>query len=277
MGKEMRTEVREHYARIARGGAEGAVKSSCCGPAVSYCGGSTEASESTRLGYKPEQLSEIPVEADLGLGCGNPTALGELRKGDTVLDLGSGGGIDCFLAAKKVGATGKVIGVDMTPEMIDRARAAAKKSGYGNVEFRLGEIESLPVADRSVDAVISNCVINLSTEKQRVFHEAIRVLKPGGKAMISDIMLTEELPEKLRDSVYLFAGCVAGAVLKDDYLRMMEEAGFKDIRIVREKESGEMFDQGDESRLLQQAPGLTLDELKRIGRTIVSVQLTALA
>ncbi len=274
MGKEMRTEVREHYAKIARETKQTA-GASCCGPSVSCCGGTV--SESTRLGYKPEQLSEIPVEADLGLGCGNPTALGELRQGETVLDLGSGGGIDCFLAAKKVGPSGRVIGVDMTAQMIDRARAAAKKGGYGNVEFRLGEIESLPVADKSVDTIISNCVINLSTEKTRVFREAIRVLKPGGKAMISDIMLTEELPEKLRSNAEVFAGCVGGAILKEDYLRMMREAGFKEIEIVREKETGTMFGPEQESQLVEQVPGLSREELQRIGETIVSVQLVARA
>jgi ubiquinone/menaquinone biosynthesis C-methylase UbiE len=201
--------------------------------------------------------------------------LGELRPGETVVDLGSGGGIDCFLAAKRVGTKGKVIGVDMTPEMIDRARAAARKGGYSDVEFRLGEIESLPLADKSADVVISNCVINLSTEKERVFDEAFRVLKSGGRAMISDIMLKENLPEKLRTNVALFAGCVAGAILEEDYLRMMRDAGFSDVQIVREKVTGEMFGPEEESRLLQEAPGLTRDELQRIGRSIVSVQLIA--
>ncbi|HUI70928.1 MAG TPA: arsenite methyltransferase [Spirochaetia bacterium] len=266
MATDMRAEVRKHYAQAAK--QETARAGSCCG-------GQAKASHSERLGYDETQLAQIPVEADLGLGCGNPTALGELRPGETVVDLGSGGGIDCFLAARRVGPEGKVIGVDMTPEMLDRSRAAARTKGYKNVEFRLGEIENLPVADESADAVISNCVINLSTEKQRVFREAYRILKPGGRAMISDMMLAEELPEKLRSNAALFAGCVAGAVLRDDYLAMMREAGFSDITVQREKASSEMFGPDNEADLAAQAPELSREELRKVGTTIISVQLTA--
>jgi SAM-dependent methyltransferase len=163
----------------------------------------------------------------------------------------------------------------MTPQMIDRARAAARKNGYANVEFRLGEIESLPIADSSVDVIVSNCVINLSTEKERVFREAFRVLKPGGRLMISDIMLREALPERLATNAALFAGCVAGAVLKEDYLRMMREAGFSSVMVEREKETAEMFGPEEGASLLEQAPDLTREELKRLGKAIVSVQLTA--
>ncbi|MGA2381311.1 MAG: arsenite methyltransferase [Spirochaetia bacterium] len=266
MSSDMRMEVRRHYARTAgmevRGGAD------------TCCGGSASARTDAR-GYTDDQLSGIPPESDMGLGCGNPTALGELRPGETVVDLGSGGGIDCFLAARKVGPGGRVIGVDMTPEMIDRARAAARKNGYANVEFRLGEIESLPIADSSVDVIVSNCVINLSTEKERVFREAFRVLKPGGRLMISDIMLREALPERLATNAALFAGCVAGAVLKEDYLRMMREAGFSSVMVEREKETAEMFGPEEGASLLEQAPDLTREELKRLGKAIVSVQLTA--
>jgi SAM-dependent methyltransferase len=264
MATDMRAEVRRHYAQAAKQGG---------GKAGPCCGG--KASQSERVGYDGSQLASIPVQADLGLGCGNPTALGELRPGETVVDLGSGGGIDCFLSARKVGPTGKVIGVDMTPEMLDRARAAARTGGYANVEFRLGEIESLPVADSSADVVISNCVINLSTEKERVFREASRILKPGGRAMISDIMLLENLPEKLKTNAALFAGCVSGAILRDEYLSLMRQAGFTDIRVEQQKESSQMFGPEDEAALLAQAPDLSREELRRLGKAIVSVQLTA--
>ena len=277
MGNGMRTEVRKHYARVAKSGQRGTTADSCCGTKASCCGGSNVSLESESVGYGAEQLGSIPAESDMGLGCGNPTALGELRQGETVVDLGSGGGIDCFLAAKRVGDNGKVIGVDMTPEMIDRARAAALKGDYANVEFRLGEIESLPLADKSADVVISNCVINLSTEKERVFNEAFRVLRSGGRAMISDIMLIENLPERLKENVALFAGCVSGAILKEDYLRLMRDAGFSDVTIVQEKPTGDMFGPQEEARLLKAAHGLTREDLRRIGRAIVSVQLTARA
>ena len=268
MGTDMRAEVRRRYADEARRVTDAAPRESCCG-------GPQRATQSERLGYDGRELASIPVESDLGLGCGNPTALGELRPGETVIDLGSGGGIDCFLASRRVGPTGKVIGIDMTPEMVDRARAAAVKGGYANVEFRLGEIESIPAADASADAVISNCVINLSTEKERVFREAFRVLKPGGRAMISDIMLEEELPEALRANAALYAGCVSGAILKKDYVSKMSDAGFTDLTIVREKKTSTMFGPEQEADLLKQVPGLSAEELKRLGRTIVSVQLTA--
>jgi arsenite methyltransferase len=274
MAADMRAEVRRRYARTAKQGG-GSADPCCDGLAGPCCGGQSTGSQSRRIGYDAGQLATIPVEADLGLGCGNPTALGELRSGETVVDLGSGGGIDCFLAARKVGPSGKVIGVDMTPEMLDRARAAASSGGYQNVEFRLGEIESLPVADASVDVVISNCVINLSTEKERVFAEAYRVLKPGGRAMISDIMLVEELPEKLRENAALYAGCVSGAIRRDEYLSMMRRAGFDSVKIVHQKTSASLFGPEEEASLASQAPDLTSEERRRIGNAIVSVQLTA--
>jgi SAM-dependent methyltransferase len=177
-------------------------------------------------------LQAIPAEADLGLGCGNPTALAGLQAGETVLDLGSGGGIDCFLAARRVGPAGRVIGVDMTAEMIDRARAAARQGSFQNVEFRLGEIENLPVADASVDAVISNCVINLSPDKGRVFRESFRALKAGGRLLVSDIVLTGELPAGAREDVELWAGCVSGALPEQEYLSLIREAGFSEVSVV---------------------------------------------
>jgi SAM-dependent methyltransferase len=190
------------------------------------------------VGYSAEELQEIPEEARMGLGCGNPTALASLKEGEVVLDLGAGGGIDCFLAAVTVGKTGKVIGVDMTPEMLHRGRDNARKGGYDNVEFRLGEIENLPIADGTVDAVISNCVINLSPDKARVFGEAYRALKPGGRVMVSDIVLTRELPEDVRNSLAAYAGCVAGASPKGDYLTTITKAGFENTEIVSEQSFG---------------------------------------
>jgi SAM-dependent methyltransferase len=187
------------------------------------------------IGYSPEELAAVPEDANLGLGCGNPTALAGLKPGETVLDLGSGAGIDCFLAARKVGPAGHVIGVDMTPEMLDRARDNARKSGLDNVEFRLGEIENLPVADNTVDVILSNCVINLSTDKPRVFREAFRVLKPGGRLMVSDLALKKPLPPEIRGSVEAYVACVAGAMVKEDYLAAIRTAGFADVQVVGEK------------------------------------------
>jgi ubiquinone/menaquinone biosynthesis C-methylase UbiE len=179
-------------------------------------------------------MESVPRGANLGLGCGNPMALASLEKGETVLDLGSGAGFDCFLASREVGPEGRVIGVDMTHEMIEKARGNARKGGYGNVEFRLGEIENLPVADASVDVVLSNCVINLSTNKRRVFEEAFRALKPGGRLMISDLVLSRPLPDRLRDSVSAYVGCIAGAVPKEEYLEALKAAGFQDVGIAEE-------------------------------------------
>ena len=191
--------------------------------------------ESRGLGYDPSELAQLPDGADLGLGCGNPLAMLELRKGETVLDLGSGGGIDCFLAAKRVGPTGHVIGVDMTPEMIDRARRNATAGGYENVEFRLGEVEHLPVADGSVDTIISNCVINLVPDKRQVFAEAFRVLAPGGRLSVSDIVTLGDVPVRIRDSVEAYVSCLSGASLRGDYLGMLRDAGFAEVEVVSEQ------------------------------------------
>jgi len=176
----------------------------------------------------------VPDGANLGLGCGNPVALASLKEGDIVLDLGSGAGFDCFLAAARVGSSGKVIGVDMTPEMVEKARQNAVQGSYANVEFRLGEIESLPVANEAVDVVISNCVINLSSDKPKVFREAFRALKPGGRLMVSDMVLLQELPEVIRKSVEAYVGCIAGALMKKDYLDAIETAGFTQIEVLGE-------------------------------------------
>lgn len=186
---------------------------------------------SRQLGYVDADLASTPAGANMGLGCGNPVAIAALREGETVLDLGSGGGFDCFLARRQVGETGRVIGVDMTPDMVSLARKNAKKSGYDNVEFRLGEIEHLPVADRSVDAIISNCVINLALDKAQVFRDAFRVLKPGGRLSVSDIVATAPIPTRIRKDLALISGCIGGAAHMDEVRNMMEQAGFSDIRI----------------------------------------------
>ncbi len=231
MTKEsIRKQVRERYAKVAK-----EPQQSCCGPMNSCCGSSSAAHTiAGKIGYSKEDLTSVPNHANLGLGCGNPTALASLLPGETVLDLGSGAGFDCFLAAQKVGQGGRVIGVDMTPEMIAKARENAERGGYRNVEFRLGEIEHLPVADNSVDVIISNCVINLSVDKAQVFREAFRVLKPKGRLLVSDIMLLKPLPEFIRHSVAAYVGCIAGALQKQEYLETVEEAGFQQVKILKE-------------------------------------------
>ena len=226
---DVRAVVREKYGAVAAGEPCG------CG----CCAGPANAQASlAELGYTPAQAAAIPEGANLGLGCGNPLAHAALRAGETVLDLGSGAGIDCFLAAREVGPTGRVIGVDMTPAMLERARATAARVGAANAEFRLGEIEHLPVADASVDVVISNCVVNLSPDKPQVFREAHRALRPGGRLLVSDLVLTRPLAPGLQRSVALYAGCVAGAALRADYVAAIRAAGFADVEVVEERGYG---------------------------------------
>ena len=229
---DIREVVREKYGAVAR---ESRESTGCCG-GESSCGCAGD--NSVAIGYLEDQLASIPKAANLGLGCGNPLAHAAVRRGETVLDLGSGAGIDAFLAASEVGPEGHVIGVDMTSAMILRARENAAKGGYANVEFRLGEIETLPVADASVDLIISNCVINLSPDKPRVFREAWRALRPGGRMVVSDLVLSRALPDPVRASVEAYVGCVAGAWLKDDYLRAIADAGFESIEIVEQTTYG---------------------------------------
>ena len=222
--------VREGYAKIAK------QNGSCgCAP-ISSCCGSTDLAEdvSKKIGYTEEELTSVPEGANLGLGCGNPVVLASLREGEAVLDLGSGAGFDCFLAADRIGENGRVIGVDMTPEMIEKARENAEQGNYGNVEFRLGEIENLPVADNWVDVVISNCVINLAPDKGRVFKEVFRTLKPGGRLVVSDIVLLKELPGFIKNSIEAYIGCLSGAMMKDEYIRAIKAAGFQEVGVIDE-------------------------------------------
>jgi arsenite methyltransferase len=263
--------VREGYARLAKRGR------SCCGPARSCCGNADSAPEiSRKIGYSGEDLRAAPDGANLGLGCGNPVALAFLKEGDTVLDLGSGAGFDCFLAADKVGKRGKVIGVDMTAEMLDRARENARKGDYDNVEFRLGEIENLPVGDNQVDVIISNCVINLSSDKKRVFREAFRALRSGGRLMVSDIVLLKELPVEIRDSVAAYVGCVAGAVTKREYLEAIQGAGFEDTEVLGEAAFPIDFLANDPTAG-EIATNLKLprEKAEDLARSVVSIQVSA--
>ena len=226
---DVRHEVRAHYGEVARKG------SSCCGPACCTPGAgdaATAASEAAlRLGYTGQDLAAAPDGANLGLGCGNPQAIAALRPGETVIDLGSGAGFDCFLAARQVGPSGKVIGVDMTPDMIARARQNAVKAGAANVEFRLGEIEHLPVPDGFADAIISNCVINLSPDKAAVFRDAWRALRPGGRLAISDVVALGPFPESIKRDLAMYTGCVAGAATVEETERLLGAAGFVDIQV----------------------------------------------
>ncbi len=229
---EIRTAVRERYGAVAR------IQGSDCGCSPGCCSASTNADQkSVAMGYTSEDVASVPDGANLGLGCGNPQAIASLKPGETVLDLGSGGGFDCFLAAKAVGATGKVVGVDMTAEMITLARENAQKAGFTNVDFRLGEIEHLPVADSSVDVIISNCVINLSPEKPQVFREAFRVLKNGGRLAVSDVVASAEVPESLRGDLSSVSACVGGASSVDELHAMLADAGFQNVRIQPKEES----------------------------------------
>ncbi|MCP8309479.1 MAG: arsenite methyltransferase [archaeon] len=222
--KKIKKIVKERYSKIAKGGG------SCC-PTCAPC--SYDVTEQAKkIGYSEEEIERIPKEAVTGLGCGNPTALADLKEGEVVLDLGAGAGIDVFLAANKVGANGYVIGVDMTEEMVKKSSVLAKKYGYKNVEFRVGEIENLPVEDNSVDIIISNCVINLSPDKLRTYQEAYRVLKLGGRVLISDLVTEGELPEEIRKNFDAWAGCIAGALEKREYIDTIRKAGFRDVNIV---------------------------------------------
>jgi arsenite methyltransferase len=228
----VRTQVRTAYAKVANGGS---------GCSVGCCSADTGATMA--MGYSDEELTSVPEGANLGLGCGNPQAIAALRSGETVLDLGSGAGFDCFLASKRVGAGGRVIGVDMTPEMVTKARENTRKIAAMNVEFRLGEIEHLPVEDASVDVILSNCVINLSPDKAAVFREAFRALKQGGRLAISDVVALKEMPRALAESVEAMTGCISGAARIDELQNLLREAGFQDVKIVARPESAAIIGQ----------------------------------
>ena len=229
---DIREKVREHYASVAEG------RTSCCSEANSGCAGENI---SQQLGYSAEELASLPDQAEMGLGCGNPISFAKLRPGEVVVDLGSGGGVDCFLASKEVGPTGSVIGVDMTPQMLAKARKNADSGGYTNVEFRLGEIENLPVADHTADVVISNCVINLSTDKRRVYREAFRVLKNGGRFAVADMVAIAPLPEDLKGDVAAYTGCISGAASVQEVKEWLSAAGFERVDVHIKRKSSEFI------------------------------------
>jgi len=267
--EKIKNVVRERYAEIAKR------ENPCCGPASSCCGSPDVTQDiGEKIGYSEEELNAVPEGSNLGLGCGNPVALASLKEGEAVLDLGSGAGFDCFLAANRVGEKGKVIGVDMTPEMIDKARENTKKANYGNVEFRLGEIENIPSADNSVDVVISNCVINLSPDKIRVFKEAFRVLKPGGRLMVSDIVLMKELPDFIKDSVEAYVGCVSGAMMKEEYIGAIREAGFRQVKVIDQISLPiECMVNDSTTQAIMNKMNPATGTLEEIGNSVVSIQL----
>ena len=261
--EKVRKMVREGYGKIAKSEKNG------CG-----CGCGSNISQ--QVGYSPGELNAVPEGADLNLGCGNPVALASLKPGETVVDLGSGGGLDCFLASKKVGDKGHVIGVDMTAEMLDKARTNCKKGRYKNVEFRLGEIENLPVADNTADVVISNCVVNLSPNKQRVFGEAFRVLKPGGRLMISDLVLLKDISEDVKESVLAYVGCIAGAEMKADYIKMIGDAGFREVEVIEETRYPlELNLNDDTAKSIIKELKLTQKRAEELVNSVVSIKVSA--
>ncbi len=269
--REIKKVVREGYAKIVK------QDNSCCAPAASCCGTDNLAEDiSRKIGYSEGDLKAVPEGSNLGLGCGNPVALASLREGEIVLDLGSGGGLDCFLAANKVGKKGKVIGVDMTPEMIEKARENAEKESYENVEFRLGEIENLPVADSSVDAVISNCVINLSPDKKKVFEEVFRALRSGGRLMVSDLVLLKELPDAIKNSAEAYVGCISGAIMRDEYIGAIKAAGFRKVRIVDETSFPIEFIVDDPTaKALMENLSISPEKAKETASSVMSIKVYA--
>jgi SAM-dependent methyltransferase len=249
--EEIKKAVKERYTKVAIN------ETSCCSSSCS-CGNNICKTQSENIGYSKEELNNLPESAVLGLGCGNPTAFSEINEGDTVVDLGSGAGIDVFLASKKVGTTGKVIGIDMTEEMVNKARNNAEKNGYTNVEFIQSELESMPLEDKSVDVIISNCVINLCPDKEKAFKEGYRILKKGGKMFISDLVTEGKLPDKVKKDFSAWSECIAGAMEKQEYLKTIKKAGFEQVKVISEK--------------AYQEPGLS----KELNGKIVSLNIKAL-
>jgi len=256
---QIRQQVRDSYSKVANAAQEGSargVESSCCGVPSDL-----NTLDSTRLGYSEKDIGSVPEGADMGLGCGNPNAIASIQTGETVLDLGSGGGFDCFLALQKTGSSGQVIGVDMTPAMLSKARSNAEKGNYRNVEFRLGEIEHLPLSDNSVDVIISNCVINLSPNKQQVFNDCFRVLKTGGRLAISDVVASQIMTDKMKQDLEMYSACMSGASSVDDLMQMLKNSGFTNIEILPKDSSKEFIQDW--------APG------KEITEYVLSASITA--
>jgi len=257
---KIRNAVREHYSNIAQSNTSG------CGCSCSDQGSKSAKEISQELGYSLEELDSVPELSNMGLGCGNPLAIASLKPGETVLDLGSGGGFDCFLARAKVGSEGYVIGVDMTPDMISLARKNASEMGYENIEFRLGEIENLPVRDNSVDVIISNCVINLSPNKERVFKEAYRVLKNGGRLSISDIVITQELPSHIKEDLKFYSGCISGAATINYIEEILLKIGFSNISISQKENSDKIVNEwSPENNVEDYITSVTIQATKKIG------------
>jgi arsenite methyltransferase len=268
--REIKRAVREGYARIAKQATSDYASKRCCGSDLSE-------KISRQIGYTEEDLQTAPPESNLGLGCGNPVAMARIKEGETVLDMGSGAGLDCFLASTRVGPGGKVIGVDMTTEMVEKARAQARKGGYTNIDFRQGDLENMPVADDYVDVVLSNCVINLVPNKTRAFKEAFRVLKPGGRLAVSDIVLTKELPDFVKSSTEAYIGCLAGAVMKEDYLETIRSVGFHDINVDDESSFPvECLVGSSPGPGLLEASKVSADDLKKASESVSSIKISAL-
>ena len=268
---EIKVLVKESYGKIARTGG------SCCPTKGSCCGTLPPEEISKNIGYSEEEMNAVPQGANLGLGCGNPIALASIKEGETVLDLGSGAGFDSFLAANRVGPTGTVIGVDMTPEMINRARENADKGSYSNVQFVPGELEDLPVDDNSMDAVISNCVINLVPDKKKVFKEVFRVLKPGGRLMVSDLVLRQKLPLSIENSIEGYVGCISGAVMKDVYLDAIGSAGFGDVEVIEESPfSLDFFVSDSTDQAIDQSPKMSAEEVNGFADSVSSIKVRAI-
>ena len=267
---EIKRAVKEGYARIAKQATSYYSSGSCCG-----CADISE-EISKRMGYSEEEISAAPPESNLGLGCGNPVALASLRVGETVLDMGAGAGFDCFLASTRVGTSGKIIGVDITSEMVEKARTNARKGGYANIDFRQGDLENMPVADSYMDVVISNCVINLIPNKNMVFREAFRVLKPGGRLAVSDVVLTKELPEFVKRSSKAYIGCLAGAIMKDEYLQIIRSVGFSEVIVVAESSFPveSLLCETSGSSVIE-LPRISAEQQKEVADSVLSIKVSA--